>query len=283
MPQPNQTYEFDALGTHWWVEPLNKYKIDGELRCKISDVVKKFDDDYSRFVKTSLISKLNNEKTLINPPAEMLQMMKYAKKTFSDTEGIFNISVGGLLSKFGYGSVDQSADVDNDIWINSTVNNKRIKIPKSATIDFGGFGKGWLIDKISDLLIDNNIGEYIVNGGGDIYVNSNVAIELGLEHPYDQSKVIGTTKITKGALAVSSIVKRRWNTGQQFQHHIIDPATQQSSNNDIVASYIKAEAALIADTMATCLIIKPELQNHLTKMFDLKVILLTKNQILESE
>jgi thiamine biosynthesis lipoprotein len=283
MPQSSATFEFDAMGTHWWIESLGGCIIDDNLRQSIDEIVERFVGDYSRFDDSTVLSQINNFGSINNPSIELLDMMNYARRMHSVTDGVFNISVGGTLNEIGYGSSKQVAETDNNFWKKVVMSSHIIQIPKSTSIDFGGFGKGWLIDKLSKFLLDSGVGEYIINGGGDIYVNSKTPIELGLEHPYDNTKIIGTTMITRGALAVSSIIKRSWKNNDVSFHHIIDPRSRVPTDGRIVASYIRAETALIADTMATCLLIRPELKDRMAAEYDLKIILISKDQLSESK
>lgn len=278
MQQSSKLYSLEALGTVWHFESLNDKNIDQKIIAEINKMVYDFESNFSRFNKESVVSKLNNSGSINNPPKELVDMMQYAHDVYIKTDGVFNIFIGGQLNNLGYGDGKKSKLNKSD-WDQTLISVDKISIPKSASIDLGGLGKGWLIDKISQLFIDSGYEEYVINGGGDLYVNSKTPIELILEHPYDKSQQIGTTKIAKGALAVSSITKRSWNKSGEKHHHIIDPVSNMPTNNNIVASFIKAENALTADTMATCLIIRPELKEELSEIYNLKVILIDKNQI----
>jgi thiamine biosynthesis lipoprotein len=159
------------------------------------------------------------------------------------------------------------------------MNQDEIRIPDDAELDFGGFGKGWLIDDLGRLLRDEGYDQFVINGGGDILVSSPSPIEFALEHPTDSTKKIGTTRISQGALAVSSSVKRAWKQGDKSYHHIIDPRLGGSSDSVIISTYVKADSALIADTMATLLLIAPEQDETLRQQFSLETILLNQRQL----
>ncbi|MBK6599363.1 MAG: FAD:protein FMN transferase [Proteobacteria bacterium] len=73
---------------------------------------------------------------------------------------------------------------------------------------------------------------------------------------------------------------RTWEHDGATHHHIIDPATSESSTSDVISTYVLARTALIADVMATILLIRPELDHELSKKFHLQTILLRKDQIL---
>lgn len=278
-PLPN-IIKFDGLGTHWECEILNEISADKLVlieKVLISEL-NRFTGCYSRFDEVSLIGRLNLQSKIVNPPKEMVDMFRFARDMFEVSAGIFNISVGGGLNSFGYGDTRSGAAIKQDFWANVIVDDKLISIPKDSVVDFGGFGKGWLIDNFSEILRKNKVNWFIINGGGDLLVRSDKPIEIVLEHPFDSSKKIGQTRITSGALAASSTLKRVWKYNGNKYNHIINPINGESSDGPVIGTFVKAESALIADTMATVLIIKPELDNVLKEKFNLKTILLDKSQ-----
>ena len=282
-PEPNfnqskNCIELDALGTHWWVEIFGDHELP-IVEAAVRGCVQGFEQDYSRFRDDSFVGKLNQKGSLRNPPEEMLRMMQFAHSIHTATRGIFNISVGGALVSAGYGK-GKSNNIKLDFWAQTELTPNKITIPNETQIDFGGFGKGWLIDKLAKALRDLGVRHFIINGGGDIFVDAASPIEFALEHPYDPSQQIGSTSLQNGALAVSSIVKRTWrDENGQPHHHIIDTRTGESSSNDIICSFVRAESALIADTMATVLIIDPTQNKKLSSEFKLKTILLSASQL----
>jgi len=273
-------YEFDALGTHWWCERLDGGSFSDELQRAIDEEVARFVRDYSRFDESSLLSQLNRDTALKNPPAEMVEMMRYARDMLERTKGVFNISVGGALNALGYGSIVNGAPVRRSFWDGVILSEHAIVIPGDTSIDFGGFGKGWLIDSLGKICAAHGLGEYSINGGGDLFVNSDTPVEFALQHPVELDKKIGSTKITRGALAASSTIKRRWNKDDDEKHHIIDPETGDSSDSDVVASFVRADTALLADTLATVVIIDPAQKEALEAAFDdVQIILVTRDQL----
>lgn len=267
--------EFDALGTHWWIELIGSFA-DTELVNALTERVSSFERDYSRFDPESLVGKLNEQKYLNNPPEEMRNMLQFAKDMYQATDGVFNISVGGSLTKIGYGKGAKNAKLDPHLWDDVKITKKRISIPEDCELDFGGFGKGWLIDSLGALLQQHGRTQYVINGGGDILVQSNKPVELALEHPKDETRKIGTTRIVRGALASSSSIKRAWKKGGKRQHHIIDPRTGKPSKSQVISTFVRANSALVADVMSTILLIAPELNERLRDAYQLKTILLNK-------
>ena len=278
MPKPSSLYTFDALGTRWSIELLQR-RWKTAVKKRVLQEVTEFETAYTRFRDDSLIGQLNITKRLPSPPQELVDMLVFAEKMHAASQGAFNISVAGALQKAGYGKASGRGRPMRNFWNEVKYNRDEIVIPGETIIDLGGFGKGWLIDKLGVILEQLGLPYHVINGGGDILVSAPAAIELGLEHPYEPDKGIGTTKVKRGALAVSSVVKRRWQKDGQTHHHIIDPETTASSANDVVSTYVKAPSALIADTCATVLLLRPELAEKFEQQFGLKTIILTRDQL----
>ncbi|MFZ1802112.1 MAG: FAD:protein FMN transferase [Candidatus Saccharimonas aalborgensis] len=270
----SKLYEFDAIGTHWWLEILSGQEFSQELRADLDDIVNQFDKRYSRFRDDSLVAELLRTGKVINPPTEMVKMMEFAREMYHASDGVFDITIGNTLHRLGYGKRKAARQLHvRDFWRDVAVSDNEIVLPEPVMLDFGGFGKGWLIDVLSQHLRDFGIDAFIVNGGGDLYCQSETPIEFALEHPTDSTKKIGQTQITSGALAASNTLKRVWQDGNQTKHHIIDPRRDDSSDSDVVATYVRAATACIADTMATILILRPDLERVLQKQYGLQTIL----------
>lgn len=279
-PKPSNVIHFEGLGTRWWVELLGQDDFPTELADLVRGAVKLFDDSYSRFKDDSLVGQLNIHKQLLRPPQELVDMFTFAHKMHEATEGAFDISVSGTLQRLGYGDTKTAKHTQKDFWSQVKYNRYKIVIPSESAIDLGGFGKGWLLDKLAVLLERKGMRHYLINGGGDIVLNAAEPIELGLEHPYDDSKVIGTTKMSRGALAVSSTVKRRWYSNGASHHHIIEPVTDAASDSAVVTTYVRGRTALIADTLATVLLLRPELKTQLEKDFGISAIIIPQNLVI---
>ena len=154
-----------------------------------------------------------------------------------------------------------------------------IRAPQGTVLDFGGLGKGWLIDEYAKILREHDVKHYIVNGGGDLYVDAAEPILFALEHPYKPTLKIGDIKIKKGALAASSIVKRVWKKGRKTLHHIIDPTTGKPTDTGIVATFVCAHNALVADALATVLIVRPDLEEALEQHYNAETLLIQASNL----
>lgn len=209
-------------------------------------------------------------------------MLDYSKKLYHASNGAFNIAVGATLSALGYGDPKHAGVAAANPWSYIQYSKTRITAPKGLVVDLGGLGKGWLIDGVAAILQRHGINNFIVNGGGDLYVQSPEPVEFALEDPYNEERVLQTVRIQCGALAGSNTRKRSWDTATGRKHHIIDPVSGDSSSSGIVASYVIADTALVADSLATVVIVRPDLQDKLTKEYNVKIRLLPEQPVATS-
>lgn len=270
-----KVFEFDSIGSRFWLESLDKSVFDENTKQDVLNYCTAYDDLYSRFKPQSLVSQLAKRGYIDNPPAELCQMLDYAKEIYNVTEGAFNITVGATLQNLGYGSSEYAGEFTQNPWRSITWNSKRIQAEPAMVLDFGGFGKGWMIDAITKLLIARGFSQFIVNGGGDMYVKSEKPVQITIDDPLRPGYASGSVWLQNKSLACSDIIKRSWQTPSGNKHHIVDTTTQDSSNTGVVASYVIADTALVADTMATVLIIKPDLEQRLKQRYSLQTRLLT--------
>ncbi len=136
--------------------------------------------------------------------------------------------------------------------------NQAIHLPLGARLDLGGIAKGWIAERAAQLL-----SEYAeacaVSAGGDIFMVGLPADEtdwaIGLEDPRYPDRDLTTLHVGPGAVATSSIAKRRWLQGRRQQHHIIDPRTGVPSGTDWLSVSVIAPHATLAEVYAKALLI----------------------------
>ena len=116
-----------------------------------------------------------------------------------------------------------------------------------VVLDVGAAGKGYLVDLVSTVLAESGIEAFVVDASGDIRIVGPGVTRVALEHPLDASKAIGVAQLRHGALCASASNRRSWGDGL---HHVID-ATTGLPTSHVIATWVMAPTALIADGLAT--------------------------------
>lgn len=250
--------DIQGLGTTWSFEffgEIDQLHIQAYLQKRIQY----FNDQYSRFLDSSLLSQLNKSQKLDNPPVEFFDMLELAFEYYKVSGGVFNIATEQIQVANGYDK-DYSFTPKNPAHKNNCslleileFDSKSIVLKKEACLDLGGVGKGYLIDKLAEELRSKfGLQYFVINGGGDIYATSNQGepISFCLEHPQKPGLYIGKILLENQGLCASSPFKRRWkdNQGEEVSH-IINPHSADEKVSR--SSFVISDKCVDADILAT--------------------------------
>lgn len=241
---------FTALGTIWNIESSSP--IPDTIQIWLSQ----FEATYSRFIDSSFLNQISKYPGGYQLNLDGQRIIEIYLQLYPLTSGLFTPLIGQHLVESGYDSIYSLKPKTltklpklNDIF---NYQSPYITIKQSCQLDFGGVGKGYAIDKVAEILAATESDYFYINAGGDIYLQSKTPVEIALENPHNSTEAIGVAQISNRSICGSSSNRRHWS---KF-HHIINPNTM-SSPSDIVASWVVADEAIIADSLATCLFLVP--------------------------
>lgn len=250
------------------------------------EIAKLYEKNFSRFDGESELSRVNREKN-VNVSKEFLRVLSTACDLHKETLGRYNPLL--QVEKIGY---DRSFDKLNSHTLrdvkersyNSDLNDLKIIdsqvfLDSEHKLDFGGFLKGYVAQKITKEIASEN--GMIINIGGDIFVcgsdcrGDKFIIEI--EHPHDAQKNI-KIPVKDKAICTSGTYKRKWFLGVEKVHHIIDGDTRKSVKSDIFSASVLHKNGAVADAFATCAIVmgSDDAQNFL-KSRDVEFVLMCEN------
>ena len=260
-----------------------------------NNIAKFYERKFSRFIDNSELTILNNKKQII-ASKEFLEVYSVSQFLHKITKGEFNSLV--QVAEIGYDKSfeelhknknSQSKKTDYDIDIEQIVfKNNKIILGKTQKLDFNGFLKGYVIQKISQSIKSDN--GFIINIGGDMYVKgtdqNKEKFTVEIIHPLDQSKNIFLS-IKDKALCTSGTYKRKWKTIAGKKHHILNTTTRDSAKTNLLsASIIHPNGAAKADALATLAISmgSKRAEVFLKKQQNLEYVLInTKGDIITSK
>lgn len=255
------TFEFEAIGTSWQIDVDADLNADSRaaLLETIINRIQVFDKDYSRFRADSLVTKMAKEPALADGREYLLSddaapLFSLYKKLYDLTDHAFTPLIGQVLADAGYDAdyslVPQKLHQPPAWDAVISYHHPRLKLKQPALLDFGAAGKGYLIDIVAEILRSHNIHSFCIDAGGDIVQQSQPPklLRVGLEHPENPKQVIGVATIENQSICGSAGNRRRWD---KF-HHVINPKTLTSPQN-ILAIWVTAKTALVADGIATAL------------------------------
>ncbi len=216
----------------------------------------------SRFRKDSELSSLNSrvgEPVTISPL--MATVLKKAEEAYQMSQGLFDPRVIRVLQSIGYEGILDEKDAilrEHDrapkddglfIWHEPYV------VELIAPIDLGGIGKGYTVDFLAGLVLQNfskeDLTGFLVNAGGDVKLygrqENGEPWTVGVENPFSPKDIFAAIRITEETVAVctSSKWRRKWQHEGQEMHHLIDPRTGEPVHSNVMSvTALGAEAAL---------------------------------------
>lgn len=249
-------WRFEAIGTHWRID--TREPLPPSIVQAVSDRVERFDRDWSRFRADSRIARIAQTPGRHELAADAGPLLAHYRELYDATAGRVSPLVGRSLEALGYDASYRLRALDDipvpPAWDDAVAwDGTALEVARPVVVDVGAAGKGYLVDLVSDLLVDAGIPEHIVDASGDLRTRG-VPMRIALEHPLDPSKAIGVAELTDGAFCASATTRRAWGDGL---HHVLDAITGLPVRG-VIATWVLAPTALVADGVATALFHDPD-------------------------
>lgn len=235
------------------------------------DECERIEKTYSRFLEDTALAELNAQVgEWARVEEEFYRLLEFGEHLRERTSGAFDLSVKGILESWSY---DKSYSFEagesgglgaaGRMELRTTL-DEGFEVRLSVPVELGGLGKGYAIDRMVNELSGHcgelrNLRGFCINAGGDLFVQGSdengEPWRILFEHPTDTSLAIGEVRLYGPlALAASSPSRRHWKNGEKIRHHLVDPRTGEPAQN-MLAVYIQAPAALLADAYSTALFV----------------------------
>lgn len=249
---------------------------------RIWQLITGFDYKFTRFHADSELSQFNaraGEEVTVSPAFHA--MLGACRHYAGLTEGLFNPFILPALQSAGYkGSwpnidrVEPALDMSsrkianpNDIEINDST----ARIPVDSALDFGGIGKGYLLDEIGTLLEEESCENYCISLGGDIICRGFINDKpwpIAISDARRDGTILGKVTNKSGdrlAIATSGLTR----ISPEGNNHLIDPRSGQPSKTDFLEVTAIALTGTAADIYAKVCLLEPAMARKFTDLFGL--------------
>jgi thiamine biosynthesis lipoprotein len=243
-------------------------------RAYIDDCERRF----TRFSEDSELSSLNRAAgTWFKASPDLFEVVLTALRLHRQTYGLFDPSILAALEQAGY---DRSMDAIREngagpVLLSVQVRHARfadtrldpdeqsIKLPSDVRIDLGGVAKGWIAEQAA-LRLAQESAACAVDAGGDVFMvglpEGQSYWRITLEDPCNVGRGLAVLKLRPGAVATSTITRRRWQQDGKERHHVIDPRTGEPAETDFLSVTTVAPHAAEAEAFAKGLLIAGSLE-----------------------
>jgi thiamine biosynthesis lipoprotein len=289
--------QFFAFGT---LIEVSLYGVEPQIAESIS---KEIEQDFMNMHASwhawqpSVLSSLNEQLSAPEPTAiepSILPLLKEAGRLSQSSSGLFNPVIGKLIALWGFhdnalpvGTLPDSTAIKklveqapavSDVTIGDTLITS---VNPSVAYDFGGFTKGYAIDRAIDRLRKSNIQNAIINAGGDLRAigqHGDRPWRIGIRHPRENTIIASIEVSGDASVFTSGDYERFFEVDGKRYHHIIDPRTGYPANSTTSVTVIHSDAAT-ADAAATALFVAgPDLWQSTARNMGIRYVMLIDTQ-----
>lgn len=264
-PANGSTFAFDTYCT------FTVYG-DEQALAKLAQACTHYDELFDSYSSDSDISRINaagGEAVAVD--VATVELVKQAIAFCAEADGLFDITIGAVSSLWDFkeGTRPSAEAIAaalphvnyRAIEVDEAAGTVRLTDPE-AKLDLGGIAKGYVADKLCELLanetsataavisLGGNVAFYGTKPTGDTW-------ETGLRDPNvpGGSTVVGTTRVAGGSLVTSGLYERTFKLDGTTYWHILDPRTGMPVQTDVVSSTVYCPSSCTADALSTTLFV----------------------------
>jgi thiamine biosynthesis lipoprotein len=224
-------------------------------------LIREIEHSLSSYDNEALVYKLNHEHSV--PYDDYLaEALQDSKIYYQDTHGYFDITIGSISKRLYHFGEENSSMTSTEALQQAKLNIEAIEVnattittEENITIDLGGMGKGYAVDKVADFLEEQNITQGIVALSGDIQCLNVCSFEL--QSPYSE-QTFASLKSKAPQLSISTSGTYRRYIGTQENHHLINPKTAKQGRAFVSVSLFSYANNAKIDAYATAISVMPE-------------------------
>ncbi|MDR9364886.1 MAG: FAD:protein FMN transferase [Balneolaceae bacterium] len=274
---------FYAMATRFYVFiPELEDGSGDELFQKIKDEVNRIESRLSRFIKESEISKINREafKADVETDDECFEILSACKYGWKMTDGAFDITLRPLMD---YWKNEDNQPDETLQTVKESIGMQHVEldeenqtvgfINEKTELDLGGFGKGYALEKIKQMIESSAIKDAFISFGESSVLAmgehpAGGAWKIGINDYTNPGNSIHEFEVSNGSVSTSSNFFLNDEGVLQNHTHIINPKTGKPHEHFTAAS-VSARSPILAEILSTaCLLLSDEKIRELMEKYD---------------
>jgi thiamine biosynthesis lipoprotein len=221
--------------------------------------IKAIEKSLSSYDTTALLYQLNKHRH-VQADDYLLEAIQKSKTFYNLSQGYFDISIGSITKKlYHFGEQEElpSKEALNKANINIQnihIKENNIRLESDITLDLGGMGKGFAVDKIADYYREQNISHGIIALSGDIQALHPTTVYI---HSPFSEKPLATLETLYPNTSISTSGTYRRFVKNQEHHHLINPKNKKQGKSFVSITLISQQNNALIDAMATAIGVMP--------------------------
>lgn len=203
-----------------------------------------------------------------------------------DCGGVFDITIGNVTKLWNFGGNNQRLPSDDEIktalgsvgYKNVSISGNAVQIKKGQSLDLGAVGKGFVCDKIKELLDKGRTKSAVVSVGGSLLIYGNRTFSVGIVNPDNDKQSMGTLKLKDTCVSTSGNYEKYFEQDGKRYHHILNATTGYPATSEFKSVTVVCESGLISDALSTvCYIAGYRKSVEILKKFDAEAVFIFNN------
>lgn len=203
-----------------------------------------------------------------------------------DCGGVFDITIGNVTKLWDFGGDNQRLPSDDEIktalgsvgYKNVSISGNAVQIKKGQSLDLGAVGKGFVCDKIKELLDKGKTKSAVVSVGGSLLIYGNRTFSVGIINPDNDKQSMGTLKLKDTCVSTSGNYEKYFEQDGKRYHHILNATTGYPATSEFKSVTVVCESGLISDALSTvCYIAGYRKSVEILKKFDAEAVFIFNN------
>lgn len=215
-----------------------------------------YEDMLSKTVEGSDVYKLNRAKgQFVSVQQETLLLIKEGIKYGKLSGGMFDITIGAVSELWDFRADNPSVPEEGKLkeavktvdyrQIEIQGNKVRLENPE-AKLDLGGIAKGYIADRMAEVMEEHGAKHATVNLGGNLVAigekTENEPWKIGIETPYSEgSSILGSVELSDATIVTSGVYERYFKQDGKLYHHVLNPKTGYPVDNSLNAVVLVGE------------------------------------------
>lgn len=267
------------MGTQYRITVVSDRPLDSEgqvgIEQRIVAAMQAVNDSMSTYIPSSELNRFNRIQAHQAMPLSsgLYDVVKESLQISEMSQGAFDITLGGVVSLWGFGPDGAITRVPDDSKlqeIRQAVGYQKLKLEAKSlskhsdgvTIDLSAIAKGYAVDQVAIELSDSGFTDFLVDIGGELRAsgrNANGQVwRVGVEKPHVLGGVQDILLLENKAIATSGDYRNYHVIEGKHYSHTIDSSSLKPVFHQLALVSVISDKTSTADALATTLMVMGE-------------------------
>ena len=204
---------------------------------------------------------------------ETMELLSFAKEMYERTKGYLDVTVGPLIDLWDirngghYPAAEELSTALGLLGMDDLVLDEKAGtaylVRPGMRLDLGAFAKGYIADKVKELLLSRGVKSAVLDLGRNILLigekPEGAPFSIGVQSPTNSGDLLRVLSLKDKSLVTSGTYERYFEHEGKRYHHVLDPFTGFPADRDLLAVTILSDSSLWGDALSTaCLLLGVE-------------------------